>query len=59
MCRQAAEEGTERRRAEKECLQLEERIQQLEMELVTANEKELQSSTLAQEMEQLRRELVS
>ncbi|KAK3909020.1 Golgin subfamily A member 1 [Frankliniella fusca] len=57
LCRQAAEEGAERRRTEKECEQLQERVQQLEAELAIAAEEALQKSTLAQEIEQLRSEL--
>lgn len=57
LCRQAAEEGAERRRTEKECEQLQARVHQLETELATAAEGALQTSTLAQELEQIRSEL--
>lgn len=57
LCRQAAEEGAERRRAEKECERLEERIQQLETELVNATESAVEKTALAREIEQLRNEL--
>ncbi|XP_034231639.1 golgin subfamily A member 1 isoform X1 [Thrips palmi] len=57
LCRQAAEEGAERRRAEKECERLEERIQQLESEVAGAAESAVENNALVQEIEHLRNEL--
>lgn len=57
LCRQAAEEGAERRRAEKECERLEARVQELESEISGAAESAVESNALAQEIERLRDEL--
>lgn len=59
LCRQAAEEGAERRRAETQCAQLEERVQHLEVELANASEITAQKNSLAQEIDQLHSELDS